>query len=94
MRTDNHLIGFRVDELERSLNTMKEQQLLIKEQLLREHEKKRELQQELIDDQKRIVELERQLRKKRRSNRRGSLQGINLESFSDKGKQCSLTSSV
>jgi len=80
-----------VDELERSLNTMKEEQLLLKEQLRREDEKKRQLQQELIEDQKRIAELERQLRKKRRSNRRGSLQGMNLDSLCDKGKHLKVT---
>ena len=63
---------WRVDELERSLTTMKEQQSHLKEQLRLESERKKELKLELENDHVRIVELERQLKEKRR-NRRKSL---------------------
>ncbi len=53
--------GDRVEELERSLASMKEQQVLLKEQLRQESERKKVLQAELDQDHKRIAELERLL---------------------------------
>ena len=57
----------RIEELERSLTTMKEQQSHLKEQLRLETERKKELKLELVNDHERIIELERQLKEKRRS---------------------------
>ena len=57
----------RVEELERSLTTMKEQQSHLKEQLRLEGERKKELKHELENDHQRIVELERLLKDKKRS---------------------------
>lgn len=65
-------LDFRVEELERSLSIMKEQQSFLKEQLRIETERKKELKQELEKDHQRIVALERQLRDKRRAGRRKS----------------------
>ena len=60
----------RVEELERSLTAMKEQQSHLKEQLRLESERKKELKLELENDHQRIVQLERQLKEKRRSRRK------------------------
>lgn len=60
----------KVEELERSLTAMKEQQSHLKEQLRLESERKKELKLELENDHQRIVQLERQLKEKRRSRRK------------------------
>ena len=49
---------------------MKEQQSHLKEQLRLESERKKELKLELENDHQRIVQLERQLKEKRRSRRK------------------------
>jgi len=75
----------KVDELERSLTTMKEQQSHLKEQLRLESERKKELKLELENDHVRIVELERQLKEKRR-NRRKSLDPLTSNGDQDTGE--------
>lgn len=52
-------------ELERSLSVMKDQQSVLKQQLRQENAEKHELKQEIDKDQKRIIELERQLQEQR-----------------------------
>lgn len=52
-------------ELERSLSVMKDQHSVLKQQLRQENAEKHELKQEIDKDQKRIMELERQLQEQR-----------------------------
>lgn len=77
-----------MEELERSLSAMKEQQLSLKEQLGRETERKKQLQQELENDHLRIVELERQLNEKRTGSSSQNLKEMGNLSFSSIHFRC------
>jgi kinesin family member 7 len=74
----------RVEELERSLTAMKEQQVALRDQLRQENERKKKLEGELANDHARIAELERQLSEKRRDrSRRGDALAAAADVFGD-----------
>ena len=80
----NFLFFFRVEELERSLAAMKEQQVALRDQLRQESERKKKLEGELANDHARITELERQLSEKRRDrSRRGDALAAAADAFGD-----------